>query len=90
MDANIEKKRHELEIWDRIDDFLGMEEEEIIARNKVNAELLRDLNRKESMLYQKAKARRILEGDVNSNFSHRWINKRSKLSKISGIMVNGR
>ncbi|KAL8498955.1 hypothetical protein ACS0TY_022059 [Phlomoides rotata] len=57
IDYNIDSKKKEIEVLDRIDDVMGLEEEEIIHRNKSTAELIRFGQWKEKLLAQKAKAR---------------------------------
>lgn len=78
VDSVIADKKMRIESLDRIDDAIGLDEEEIIERNQVSAELLRTLNWKEAILYQKVKTRWLREGDTNSSFFHSWINRRAK------------
>ncbi|KAL8528391.1 hypothetical protein ACS0TY_005992 [Phlomoides rotata] len=89
IDQNIIEKQREIELWDRIDDKLGLEENEVTARNKCLAELLRYAHWKENFLFQKAKVKWLLEGDVNSGFFHGWINKRRKVNEIDGLYFEG-
>ncbi|KAL8506456.1 hypothetical protein ACS0TY_017376 [Phlomoides rotata] len=84
----IENQKENIERLDKFDDVFGIEDEEIIERNRITAELRRNLIWKESFLFQKAKAKWIKEGDVNSSFFHDWINKRVKLNGIDGLLVN--
>ncbi|KAL8499899.1 hypothetical protein ACS0TY_019784 [Phlomoides rotata] len=57
IDFNIDSKKEEIEILDRIDDTMGLEAAEIIKRNKNVAELIRFGQWKEKLLAQRAKAR---------------------------------
>ncbi|KAL8548723.1 hypothetical protein ACS0TY_007835 [Phlomoides rotata] len=75
IDHNIGEKQKEVEKWDRIDDTFGLEDNEIIKRNRCSAELLRYANWKENLMFQKAKVKWLLEGDVNSGYFHGWVNK---------------
>lgn len=86
IDENLETKKAEIEIINRIDGTMGLEEEEIINRNRLSVELLRDMIWKENM-YQKAKNNWIKEGDVNTWFYHNWINKRFKINSLEGLLV---
>ncbi|KAL8501606.1 hypothetical protein ACS0TY_020933 [Phlomoides rotata] len=84
----IENQRGDIECWDRVDDVFGLEEEEVIERNKIEAELKRNMIWNDKFLFQKARSKWLNEGDVNSKFFHRWINKRIKTNGIEGLFVN--
>lgn len=86
----LEAKKFEIALLDIIDNTLGLEEDEIIDRNRLSAELLRGMIWKENMLYQRAKNRWIKDGDVNFRFYHCWINKRLKTNSLDGILADGR
>ncbi|KAL8498956.1 hypothetical protein ACS0TY_022060 [Phlomoides rotata] len=73
-----------------MDDVMGLEEEEIIHRNKSTAELIRFGQWKEKLLAQKSKARWLRDGDVNSSYFHGWINRNKKFNMIEGLSINGR
>lgn len=73
---------------DLLDEALGLEESEIIARNRERALLLNDVKRRDSLLRQKARSKWIKEGDANSSYFHRCINKRRKCNEIVGININ--
>lgn len=90
MDSNIAAKKERIGELDRVDDVFGLEEEEVIERKKVSAELLRDLLWKEQMLQQKSKARWVKEGDMNSKYFHCWINRRAEINEIDGLMIGDR
>ncbi|KAL8501247.1 hypothetical protein ACS0TY_020702 [Phlomoides rotata] len=90
IDYNIESKKEEIEILDRIDDAIGLEEVEIIQRNKSTAELIKFRQWKEKFLAQKAKARWLRDGDVNSSYFHGWINKNRKSNAIERLLINDR
>ncbi|KAL8465251.1 hypothetical protein ACS0TY_034671 [Phlomoides rotata] len=66
IDLKVEENKAEILSLDLIDDTFGLEDEEIIKRNMISAELLRDLHWKDNMLSQKAKAKWISEEDTNS------------------------
>ncbi|KAL8457766.1 hypothetical protein ACS0TY_035585 [Phlomoides rotata] len=78
IDQNIIEKQREIELWDRIDDTLGLEKNEVTQGNRCSAELLRYAHWKENFLFQKANVKWLLEGDVNSGSFHGWINKCKK------------
>ncbi|KAL8536611.1 hypothetical protein ACS0TY_011982 [Phlomoides rotata] len=84
----MESQRETIERLDRFDEVFGLEEEEVIKRNKIGAELKRNMIWNEKNLFQKAKSKWLKEGDVNSKFFHRWINKRIKVNGIEGLFVN--
>ncbi|KAL8498962.1 hypothetical protein ACS0TY_022066 [Phlomoides rotata] len=90
MDYNIDMKKEEIEVFDRIDDAMGLEEEEIIQQNKSTTELIRFGQWKEKILAQKAKARWLREGEVNSSYFHGWINRNRKANAIEGLLINER
>lgn len=84
--GEIKEKIHEL---DMIDEVGGLDENMIIQRKEMTAELFRKLHQKGSLNAQKAKIRWLREGDVNSSFFHRAINFRRKINEIPGIMIDG-
>lgn len=88
VDKVIEEKTLEIKAFDRIDDSLGLDEADAIRRKKCPAELVKNLQWKESILYQKANASWILEGDANSKVFPKWINKRNQHNEITGLVVN--
>ncbi|KAL8544459.1 hypothetical protein ACS0TY_004856 [Phlomoides rotata] len=88
LDKNIREKQGEIDLWDRVDDALGLEKYEVIARNKCSAELLRFTHWKENFLFRKSKTKWLLEGDVNSGYFHGWINKRRKVNEINGLFFD--
>ncbi|KAL8457770.1 hypothetical protein ACS0TY_035589 [Phlomoides rotata] len=90
IDHNIDSKMKEIEVLDRIDDAMGLEEAEVIQLNKSTAELIRFVQRKEKLLVQKAKARWLKDGDGNSIYFHGWINKNRKANTIEGLLINER
>ncbi|KAL8479391.1 hypothetical protein ACS0TY_026316 [Phlomoides rotata] len=90
IDHNIESTMKEIEVLDRIDDAMGLEEAEVIQRNKNTVELIRFVQWKEKLLAQKAKAKWLKEGDVNSSYFHGWINKNRKANMIEGLLINDR
>ncbi|KAL6569961.1 hypothetical protein OROMI_014475 [Orobanche minor] len=67
----------------------GLEEEEIMARNKERALLLQDLKNKKNILCQKAKMKWAKFGDINSAFYHRMINGRRLKNEIPGLEIQG-
>ncbi|KAL8465385.1 hypothetical protein ACS0TY_034765 [Phlomoides rotata] len=90
IDHNIDSKMKEIEVLDRIDDAMGLEEAEVIQLNKSTAELIRFVQWKEKLLVQKAKARWLKDGDGNSSYFHGWINKNRKANTIEGLLINER
>lgn len=52
LDSTIENKKSAIEVLDGIDDALGLEMKEIIERNRITAELIRNLIWKEALLSQ--------------------------------------
>ncbi|KAL8456316.1 hypothetical protein ACS0TY_034507 [Phlomoides rotata] len=67
---SIEANKDNIERLDRFDEIFGLEDDEIIERNRNLAELKRNSLWKESFLFQKAKSKWIKEGDMNSRFFH--------------------
>lgn len=90
FDEQIQNKKRELDILDRIDEALGLEEDDIVKRNKYTTELTRALIWRDSFMSQKARIKWLNEGDVNSGFFHSWINKRTKYRCMERICVNNR
>lgn len=88
-EQQIATQKQEIEILDRFDEVFRLEEDELINRNRLSTELLRNLIWRDSMMAQKAKVRWLKEGDVNSGFFHSWVNKNTKSRGIEGIMING-
>ncbi|KAL8503466.1 hypothetical protein ACS0TY_022276 [Phlomoides rotata] len=85
MEEKIAEKKQAIEELNIIDDTSGLEEEEVVRRNRVTAELMRCLNWKDNILAQKAKVNWIRDGDANSKLFHKWINKRAKQNEIIGV-----
>lgn len=52
-------------------------------------DLLVEMGWREAQLFQKARIKWTLEGDLNSRFFHKWINLRFKHNEIDGIWANG-
>ncbi|KAL8523184.1 hypothetical protein ACS0TY_013234 [Phlomoides rotata] len=75
MNQKMEVQKETIDKLDRFDEIFGLEEEEVIERNRVEAELKRNLIWHERFMHQKAKTKWIKEGDMNSGFYHGWIKK---------------
>lgn len=88
LDDQIEQRKRGIEELDCIDDALGLDEEEVVKRNKLTAELMRASIWRDKLLSQKAKLKWVTEGDVNSKFFHNWINRKAKRTEMDGIWVN--
>ncbi|KAL8462439.1 hypothetical protein ACS0TY_033457 [Phlomoides rotata] len=88
MEEKIEKHREEIWKLDALDDTLGLEEHEIIQRNHESALILSELQRKDSLLLQRARCNWLKNGDTNSRFFHCYINRRRKRNEILGLKVN--
>lgn len=88
LDNSIEAKKGEIEQWDAIDDVFGLDEEEAEARATAMKNLQMEMGWREAQLFQKARIKWNLEGDLNSRFFHKWINCRLKHNAIEGILVN--
>lgn len=88
VETNIHKKKKEIDCLDRIDDAMCLDEIEIIQRNQSLAKLLRALIWQDKILCQKSKSHWFKDGDVNSSYFHRWINRRNKASEISDLSIN--
>lgn len=80
LDIANEEKKEEIEKLDKVDDVFGLELTEIVSCKKLTTE--------GDLMFQKAKAWWILEGDSNSKFFHNWINRKNKVDGIEGVFVN--
>ncbi|KAL8515928.1 hypothetical protein ACS0TY_014579 [Phlomoides rotata] len=89
IDEKIEKRKQVILKLDMIDETLGLKENEISLRNEERARLFQDMKSKDSFIFQKARCKWIKEGDANTRFFHKYINKRRKRNEISGVMVEG-
>ncbi|XP_057811358.1 uncharacterized protein LOC131025575 [Salvia miltiorrhiza] len=90
IDHIIRSLKDELLQWDSIDDTFGLEEAEVIRRNEVKALITLQTRNKISVLQQKAGARWLREGDLNSSFYHRFIVGRRKKNEIPGLQLDNR
>ncbi|KAL8555298.1 hypothetical protein ACS0TY_003197 [Phlomoides rotata] len=88
LQHKIETQREDIERLDRFNEVFRLEEDEVVERNKIGAELKRNMIWNEKFLFQKAKSNWLKEGDVNSKFFHGWINKRIKVNRLEGLLVN--
>ncbi|KAL8509059.1 hypothetical protein ACS0TY_016309 [Phlomoides rotata] len=70
-------------------DLKKWNKEEIIRKNEARAKLLLNIGRKDNLLCQKARCKWLNEGDANTSFYHRVINKRRKMNEITGIKIEG-
>lgn len=68
IENRIEKNREEIKCLDLLDDAFGLDDSELIDRNRNTAELYRNLSWRNNLYAQKARIRWIKEGDVNSRF----------------------
>lgn len=89
-ERQIEEHKTEIEYLDRMNEVFGLEEEEIVKRNRVTTELMRNIIWRVSLISQKAKAKWLTDGDVNSAYFHSRINRKIKVQGLEGIMVNER
>ncbi|XP_057803416.1 uncharacterized protein LOC131018725 [Salvia miltiorrhiza] len=85
IDLRIRSLKDDLHQWDSIDDTFGLEESEVIKRNETKANLILQTRKKISVLQQKAGARWVRDGDLNTSFYHRVIVGRRKKNEISGL-----
>ncbi|KAL8546514.1 hypothetical protein ACS0TY_006307 [Phlomoides rotata] len=88
INQKMEVQKETIDKLDRFDEIFGLEEEEVIERNRVEAELKRNLIWHERFMHQKAKTKWIKEGDMNYGFYHGWINRRAKVNSIEGLMID--
>ncbi|KAL8531213.1 hypothetical protein ACS0TY_008005 [Phlomoides rotata] len=89
LNKKIEDRRREILILDIMDDTFGLDDEEIMIRNRERAQLLIDLKDKDNLLLQKARYNWIKDGDANTRFFHNCINKRRKNNEITKIKLGG-
>lgn len=89
LETSIENKTKELERLDILDDTFGLDESEAELRGFIMSEIFNESSWKEAQLFQKARIKWALEGDLNSRFFHKWINSRTKLNTIDGVKVHG-
>ncbi|KAL8480950.1 hypothetical protein ACS0TY_027463 [Phlomoides rotata] len=85
IQQKMENQRDDIDRLDIYDEVFGLEDEEIIERNRIGAELKRNMIWNNKFLFQKARSKWFKEGDMNSSFFHRWINKRIKINGIEGL-----
>ncbi|KAL8474246.1 hypothetical protein ACS0TY_030897 [Phlomoides rotata] len=89
MDAKIEARKQEINKLDIIDEVMGLDEQEISRRNEERVNLFHDMKCKDNILLQKARCKWIKEGDANTRFFHKYINKRRKRNEITGVRIEG-
>ncbi|KAL8525193.1 hypothetical protein ACS0TY_014713 [Phlomoides rotata] len=87
VDEKIEDRRNKIQELDMIDEAMGLVQNEIIQRNEERAGLLYDIKCRDNILQQKARCKWIKEGDANTRYFHKCINKRRKRNEISGVNI---
>lgn len=85
----IEGMRDSIFELDLNDDIFGLDEDEVIKRNREGALLLQDTKLWSITMQQKAKLKWFNYGDVNSAYFHRFINGRRSRNEIHGISIDG-
>lgn len=89
VEEKIQQCREEIHQLDMIDDVFGLEEQENVRRKKITAQLFLQLNRKNNLQAQKARIKWLKEGNVNSSFFHKVINRQRKYNEIVGMEIEG-
>ncbi|XP_057793325.1 uncharacterized protein LOC131009943 [Salvia miltiorrhiza] len=89
VEENISNLKKEILKWDSIDDVFGLEEEEAVLRCEAEANLLTQLQHRDSTLAQRACHRWLKDGDLNSSLFHKAINGRRARNNVSGLNVDG-
>ncbi|KAL8502960.1 hypothetical protein ACS0TY_021909 [Phlomoides rotata] len=72
---------------DMVDEALGLEEHEVVVRNKKRVLLFNEIKCKDSLLCKKSIARWIKEGNVHTSYFHKCINKWRKNNEIVGVKI---
>ncbi|KAL8541012.1 hypothetical protein ACS0TY_002337 [Phlomoides rotata] len=90
LDHSIERKKDEIHNLHLFDDTFGLDEDEVARRSTLMRDLLMDLKWKDASLFQKSRAKWIVEGDCNSKLFHSFINKCNKMNGINGVWSNER
>ncbi|XP_057808416.1 uncharacterized protein LOC131022889 [Salvia miltiorrhiza] len=89
VEENISKLKDEISKWDSIDDVFGLDDEEATMRSEAEANLLIQIQHRDSTLSQRARNRWLRDGDLNSSLFHKAINGRRAKNEISGLSVDG-
>lgn len=71
--------------FDRIQEDINLSEVECVLLKEVKAKWWKLKKAKDIYNYQKARIQRIHEGDTNSTFFHKCINKRHVQTKLMGL-----
>lgn len=88
IDQKINEARKDLSDFDLKDETVGLTVDEATRRSECQANLIRLLCNKKSLLSQKSKLKWLSEGDTNSKVFHGAINRRSR-NALPGLEIGG-
>lgn len=89
MGSRIQEEKEELHRLDMKGEVDGLNEEEVRRRRMCTIKLNRLSSLQCSLLWQKSRMKWLKEGDANSKFFHRCIQRRRKVNEILGLDFDG-
>ncbi|GLT46628.1 hypothetical protein SLA2020_203720 [Shorea laevis] len=89
IEKNIEEAKEEINRLDEKGEVEQLADVQVAKRNDCMHKLWIWNERRDSLLYQKARQKWLKEGDANSKFFHGSIVKRRKQNKLEGVLKDG-
>lgn len=89
IEKKIESKMDEVKLMDDKMESDGLTDEEAVDRKKLWEELNKLIEFKDHIRFQQARSKWVKEGDTNSSFFHKCVERKGRFRGIKGIRIAG-